>query len=66
MRLWPGEAPRPLGFHDLRRTAATLLLKAGISLAVVQRILRHSDPRLTANTYGHLEDAQREPSATPG
>ena len=58
MRLWPVEVPRPLRFHDLRHTTATLLLKAGVSLAVVQRILRHSDPRLTANTYGHLEDAQ--------
>ncbi len=34
---------------------ATLLLKAGVPLARVQRVLRHSDPRLTAMTYGHLD-----------
>jgi excisionase family DNA binding protein len=27
---------------------------AGASLAAVQRILRHSDPRITMGTYGHL------------
>jgi hypothetical protein len=32
-----------------------LLLKAGVPLATVQRILRHTDPRLTAMTYGHLD-----------
>ena len=27
---------------------------AGVPLQAVQRILRHSDPRLTSETYGHL------------
>jgi integrase len=53
--LWPVAVPRKIRFHDLRHTAATLLLKEGVSLPVVQRILRHSDPRLTTETYGHLE-----------
>jgi integrase len=34
---------------------ATLLLKAGVPLVTVQRILRHTDPRITAGTYGHLD-----------
>ena len=38
-----------LRFHDLRHTTATLLLKAGVPLATVQRILRHTDPRITAD-----------------
>jgi hypothetical protein len=38
-----------------RHTTATLLLKAGASLAVVQRILRHSDPAITSEIYGHLD-----------
>ena len=53
--LWPVAIPRKVRFHDLRHTTATLLLKEGVSLPVVQRILRHSDPRLTTETYGHLE-----------
>jgi len=27
---------------------------AGVNPAAVQRILRHSDPRITTETYGHL------------
>lgn len=45
---------RPMRFHDLRHTAATLLLQAGVGIAHLQRILGHSTPVLTANTYGHL------------
>jgi integrase len=45
---------RPITFRDLRDTCATLLLQAGVSLAIVQRVLGHSSPVLTANTYGHL------------
>ncbi len=42
-------------------TTATLLLKAKVPLATVQRILRHSDPRLTSEVYGHLDlDDMRE------
>ncbi len=54
-KLWPVAIPRHVRFHDLRHTTATLLLKAGVPLATVQRVLRHSDPRLTTETYGHLD-----------
>ena len=51
------EAPvvRKLRFHDLRHTTATLLLKAKVPLAIVQRILRHTDPKVTSEVYGHLD-----------
>jgi integrase len=52
--LWPKPRVRPIRFHDLRHTAASLLMQAGIPVHVVQRMLRHRDPRLTANVYGHL------------
>ncbi len=54
MRLWPKAQVRPIRFHDLRHTTASLLLMSGASLAAVQRILRHSDPRITTEVYGHL------------
>ena len=59
--LWAKPLPRHVRFHDLRHTTATLLLKEGVPLAVVQRVMRHSDPALTADTYGHLdlEDMRR-------
>lgn len=40
--------------HDLRHTTATLLLRAGVELHQVQRILRHASPETTAGTYAHL------------
>jgi hypothetical protein len=45
---------RPVRFHDLRHTTATLLLRSGVPLVVVQKMLRHRDPKLTEATYGHL------------
>lgn len=52
MNRWAVAKVRPIRFHDLRHTTATLLLKAGVSLAVVQRVLRHSTPMMTAEVYG--------------
>jgi hypothetical protein len=54
MRLWAKPLPSHVRFHDVRHTTATLLLKIGVPLVTVQRILRHKDVRLTASTYGHL------------
>ncbi len=55
MKLWPRPVHRPIRFHDLRATTATLLARAGAPLVVAQRILRHSDPRLTANVYSRVD-----------
>jgi len=55
MKLWPKSVHGPIRFHDLRATTATLLARAGVPLVVAQRILRHSDPRLTANVYSHVD-----------
>src|SRR5207253_362445 len=46
---------RKMRFHDLRHSTATLLLRAGVDLHRVQRILRHKDVKLTTDTYGHLD-----------
>jgi integrase len=48
------------GFHALRHGAASSLLADGATPAVVQRQLRHSDPRITLGTYAHvIGDEQR-------
>lgn len=41
-------------FHDLRHTAASFLLKAGVNPKVVAEILGHSTTVLTLDTYSHL------------
>lgn len=48
------------GFHAMRHGVASSLLEDGATPAVVQRQLRHSDPRITLGIYGHvIGDAQR-------
>lgn len=42
-------------FHDLRHSAASLLLAAGVQLAEVSKLLGHTELRLTSDVYGHLQ-----------
>lgn len=41
-------------FHDLRHTAATLLLARGVNVKVVSEMLGHSNIGITLNIYGHV------------
>jgi integrase len=54
MTLWAKPIPKKLRLHDTRHTTATLLLGAGADLYAVARILRHTDPKVTFETYAHL------------
>jgi excisionase family DNA binding protein len=54
MKLWPKPVVRPIRFHDLRHTTARLVLRSAVLLVVVQKVLRHRDPKLTEAVYGHL------------
>jgi integrase len=62
---------RYFDFHALRGMCATRLAKAGVPLTVAQRVMRHSDPKLTANFYNHfdmdtkVEAVSRLPSLNP-
>jgi hypothetical protein len=47
------------GFHSMRHGAASALLADGATPAVVQRQLRHSDPRITLGIYGHVVGNQQ-------
>lgn len=40
--------------HDLRHLAATLMIAAGVPLALVSKTLRHSKVGITSDIYGHL------------
>lgn len=41
-------------FHDLRHTAATLLLAAGVNVKVVSEMLGHSNVAITLRVYAHV------------
>ncbi|MBX3003295.1 MAG: site-specific integrase [Anaerolineales bacterium] len=41
-------------FHDLRHTAASLMLMSGMELIRIARQLGHSKPSITLDIYGHL------------
>lgn len=41
-------------FHDLRHSAATILLSMGVNIKVIQELLGHSDIAVTLRVYGHL------------
>jgi integrase len=42
-------------FHDLRHSAASLLIAAGVELVQVSMLLGHSELRVTADLYTHLQ-----------
>ena len=50
-------------FHDLRHTAASLMLNNGIPVIVVSNILGHSKPSTTLDIYGHLLSDTRADAA---
>jgi len=52
--LWPVPIVRPIRFHDLRHTTATILLAKGVEMHLVQRVLRHAQVSTTVNLYGHM------------
>ena len=40
--------------HDLRHTAASLMLNNGVDVLVASRRLGHAKPSITLDVYGHL------------
>ncbi len=58
------EAKLPnIRFHDLRHTAASLMIRRGLNPKVVSDRLGHTDPAFTLRVYTHLYDDQREEAA---
>src|SRR5262249_33868920 len=50
-------------FHDLRHTAATLLLAQGVDPRTIMETLGHSQISLTMNTYSHVLPSLQEDAA---
>jgi integrase len=49
--------------HELRHSAASLMLAQGVKLQVVSQVLGHASIRMTADVYGHVLDPDREEAA---
>jgi integrase len=54
---------QPYRLHDLRHTAATLLIAQGQHARVIMEVLGHSQISVTMNTYGHVMDSQLRDAA---
>lgn len=46
-------------FHELRHSCASMLINMGFTLKDVQEWLGHSDIKMTANVYSHLDNARK-------
>jgi integrase len=51
-------------FHDLRHTAASIMLNNGIPVIIVSRILGHAKPSTTMDIYGHLIPGKQKEAAS--
>lgn len=49
--------------HELRHSAASLMLAQGVKLQVVSEVLGHSSIRMTADVYGHVLAPDRQAAA---
>ena len=54
---------RKIRFHDIRHSCASLLLKNGVNLKLIQEWLGHSDIGTTMNIYAHLDTTAKDVSA---
>jgi integrase len=50
-------------FHDLRHTAATLMLSRGVHPKIVAERLGHSTPMLTLTVYSHVTPTMQRAAA---
>jgi integrase len=51
---------RKIRFHDLRHTAASVLLANGVDVVAVSRLLGHSSPVVTLTVYSHAIPRERQ------
>ena len=54
---------KPVRFHDLRHTCATLLLGKNINSKIVQELLGHSTITTTLNIYSHVLPTMQDQAA---
>lgn len=53
----------PIRPHDMRHTAATHMIWAGVPIPTVSRILGHANPAITLRIYAHVIETMEEQAA---
>jgi hypothetical protein len=61
--MWRNPLLPKIRLHDLRHTAATLALAAGVHPKVVQERLGHANIAITLDTYSHVVEGLQEDAA---
>ena len=62
-RAWKAAGVPRIRIHDLRHTAATLLLVAGVHPKIVSERLGHSNVNITLNIYSHVSATMQRDAA---
>ncbi|MBA2326572.1 MAG: tyrosine-type recombinase/integrase [Actinobacteria bacterium] len=62
-RLVKSAEVRRIRLHDLRHSAATVMLEQGVPLKVVTERLGHSSTRVTSDLYQHVGETMQDDAA---
>ncbi len=54
MTLWPSAVPRPITYHRLRHTAASLMREAGVDAYTTMRVMGHRSEKMLEH-YSHAD-----------
>ena len=54
---------KPIRFHDLRHSCASIMLTSGVAMKTASQILGHSTIGITADLYMHVTDSNLKQAA---
>jgi len=55
---------KPISFHQLRHSCASLMVKKGVNFKIIQERLGHANIGITLDLYSHLEEEQHKESTS--
>ena len=62
-RAWTAAGLEPIGLHDARHAAASVLIAAGVNLKALATYMGHASITITLDRYGHLFSGNEEEAA---